>query len=527
MNIETKLTQLVNSRSISKEIIYLRYTNIIGNNIKYEKITKKEMLQQILNFYTEDYNNIVSLCTYKELMLLKEILENNNNLFFEFNYKTYWFSNDKLFARKCLFFKMLINSDFNNLLIFDELVEPIKNALASLNKEELLNKEKIIIPILGFLKTVQGIYIDEFPLKLANAVGFNDVKSLIKYLKNDRLFNFYCKFKGKKIIFEEFNTANEVIKIRSKLSYPFPDEYDLTKYANIFYYNYDINNKKIIELKNNIKNIEFFSYNVFECFLAYLNFGCTGSEIVGILIEEFPYYADKFKEDQHEIIDFASELPCAVLNGFSENEYLEYVSLNNDKRFTYNNNANLSKDDVNKFYKVMYAYLDYTNKRYNINPKINTNNNNLNNASHDDIIKLLDCLWKNIDLLAFELTKTNKYNLNDEEIKIANDFKKSKRGHYLILAYEKGFTLFIDEKYAYKVKGLIEPINNVIRRDLPVFVITTLLEFKGQIIYDGFIFPYNINFPANVINGMVANVANSNIISSFDEIERKDKKWKK
>ena len=220
-------------------------------------------------------------------------------------------------------------------------------------------------------------------------------------------------------------------------------------------------------------------------------------------------------------------MPSAELNGFSTNEYKKLVDLNSEDRYSYNLKANLSKKDVNLFYKVMYAFIDYTNKRYKVNPKINTDNNNLNNATYEDVVKLLNILWGNIDLLSFELIKTNKYNFNDEELKIAKDFVKSKRNKYIIAKFEEDGTIFADDKYLYKVKGLIEPIQNVVGNEPPIFVDATLLEFKGQIIYDGFILPYGISIGKNIKNMLNNELKNTKIINSFDEIARSDKKWLK
>ena len=113
------------------------------------------------------------------------------------------------------------------------------------------------------------------------------------------------------------------------------------------------------------------------------------------------------------------------------------------------------------------------------------------------------------------------------ELKIAKDFVKSKKNKYIVAKFEEDGTIFADDKYLYKVKGLIEPIQNVIGTEPPIFVDATLLEFKGQIIYDGFILPYGISIGKNIKNMLNNELKDTKIINSFDEIARSDKKWLK
>ena len=59
-----------------KEVVYSQFFRIcFPDDVIYEKITRKQMVELIIQQYTPE--NIVDVCTVKELKLLKRIVENN------------------------------------------------------------------------------------------------------------------------------------------------------------------------------------------------------------------------------------------------------------------------------------------------------------------------------------------------------------------------------------------------------------------------------------------------------------------
>ena len=61
-----------------KDYVYDQYTKIVEDFKDYEKITRVKMLDAIYKVYS-DYNNIISLCTTKELKYLEKIIKNQDN----------------------------------------------------------------------------------------------------------------------------------------------------------------------------------------------------------------------------------------------------------------------------------------------------------------------------------------------------------------------------------------------------------------------------------------------------------------
>ena len=66
-----KMIEEVNHKR--KEYVYEEYTKIVDNYKEYDKITKVKMIKTIYEIYS-DYQNIISLCTSRELKYLRSLL---------------------------------------------------------------------------------------------------------------------------------------------------------------------------------------------------------------------------------------------------------------------------------------------------------------------------------------------------------------------------------------------------------------------------------------------------------------------
>ena len=232
-----KFIDTIKKNVYRKVYFYEKYEKIIINPKDYEKITTKKIFEEVIEYYSSNINNVISICTLKELKFLKLLLENGNNLLSSNEYK---FEISELESKLILYVDI-----FNdNICIYEELIETIEKVLDSYDENELEENEKIVIPVLGFLKVVFGIHIDDFPLALINKVGFESKTSFINYLKGNKIFNFYCIYHKKLMISKsrDYSIANTFIKRKKLVKYPFPTNYDLKKYENIFYYDFDIDN---------------------------------------------------------------------------------------------------------------------------------------------------------------------------------------------------------------------------------------------------------------------------------------------
>ena len=67
-----------------KEFVFDLYSRIYPDFKNYDKITKKKMIEKIREFYS-NYNNIIDICTYREIKFLKMVANGEN----DFDYEKY------------------------------------------------------------------------------------------------------------------------------------------------------------------------------------------------------------------------------------------------------------------------------------------------------------------------------------------------------------------------------------------------------------------------------------------------------
>ena len=131
-------------KEFTKEDIYDIY-RVLNVRIKnYDKITRNKMLEVIESEY-EDYHNIISICTLKELTFLKELvakkkikIQNINEL--------------QDFILSNLSSKLLIKLTSDEVTIMDGLENSIKEAITKLDLKDKQHEEDLIIPLLGAMR---------------------------------------------------------------------------------------------------------------------------------------------------------------------------------------------------------------------------------------------------------------------------------------------------------------------------------------------------------------------------------------
>jgi hypothetical protein len=117
----------------------------------------------------------------------------------------------------------------------------------------------------------------------------------------------------------------------------------------------------------------------------------------------------------------------------------------------------------------------------------------------------------------------NPFNLSDCELGIIKSWKNFVKGRFLIVAHLKKYSVFMiteGEQKVYGVLGLYDEIADMMPPLMPMFVETTLLPFKGTIIYCGFMGAYNIRIGSNMRRSIQAEYQQSKrrfgVITSLD-----------
>ncbi|HHD15649.1 MAG TPA: hypothetical protein ENK47_02965 [Euryarchaeota archaeon] len=92
--------------------------------------------------------------------------------------------------------------------------------------------------------------------------------------------------------------------------------------------------------------------------------------------------------------------------------------------------------------------------------------------------------------------------MNDDELEIVSNFNNFIRGKFLIVKYLKKYAVVLSQNedggVPYGVLTLNNSFEDMLGPYLPVLMKTTLLPFKGKIVYDGVINPYNIRFGSGI-----------------------------
>lgn len=158
----------------------------------------------------------------------------------------------------------------------------------------------------------------------------------------------------------------------------------------------------------------------------------------------------------------------------------------------------LSQSDAKLFHKLMDSLLFYANKKLNIIKHCSS----IEEFHKNEIEKTVQ-IRKNVfsdNKLIDEYLKENPNNLSNEEMQILASWKKSLEGEFYLVKYEKELALFLHskEQKVYGVKGITDSFKEKFDGYSPIMIKIRLLPFRGNLIYDGIFFPYQITFGGGI-----------------------------
>ncbi len=464
-------------KAFSKQEIFELYDSVVQNNKKhYHDITKDKMIGAIGEVY-QDYHNIISVCTLKELRFLKTMLTAKN-----FKYEE---TEENDFIINNLEKKLLIKVFKNNVWIMDGLEEVISLAVTKMNVKQIKKWEEIVIPLLGLIK-VMGIE------KLSNIIFlikkvYNVDKELDDYLKNSLLFNYYAFLTDVDddrfvVIYRPYLSYIEELRDLYKRKEPGIKVFNEATLISIFYYDYDKNDKKVSKL------MQCLGYSfIKETINLIALFDSSRTQLKNM--------AEELDLTPAQIDTLINKIPSGCYGGLSKEAYAKDILENKkiEDELTYNyvkqdSRACLSLEDVDLFYKTYSAILEYTNQYYHVNKLKIYKKQNIDPYK---LSLVIDKFYENKEFLIDNFIKENPYKFNDEELEIVHCYKRAYRDIFLIMKYDSSYTLFTVMNKVYMVKGLNAPIDEIILySNLPAPVKTTLLPFKNNIIYDGILNEY-------------------------------------
>ena len=159
---------------------------------------------------------------------------------------------------------------------------------------------------------------------------------------------------------------------------------------------------------------------------------------------------------------------------------------------------NLSQEDAELFFKLMWRLHFYVNHQCLILPNIQSLEDYATQPETNKI-KVRDVLWTRLDLIDTYI-QSNPDGLSAEELAIIAGWRRVVVGSFQIFRHLKKYTVLIGEQsQVYGISGLSVSMEDIFYgRPLPILVQAALLPFRGQIVYDGFLQSYNVFFGGGI-----------------------------
>lgn len=478
---------------LSKELVYEMYESIVYEIKDYDKITRSKMLDEIIKEYDqEDY--LYFICTKKELDFLK--YAKNKKLSKNDIEKYKWEIN--VLNSKGIFSKITYE-------VFEEQKENVLKAL-EYNKKHPKSEEELAILMISRVKVNADILTKAFCSMITSLCNI-DEKGFYAFLSHP-LFHFYCGFYDKYIesldayeefiyyrkyfpILEDLEVARVEYGIAGSIPCDLRDDFDT------FYYGFPIRNEKVKKMCDEIskQKLSRFLFDIID-----------EARVLNNRYELNFLIKDKILDIVNEALD---EMPCAAMNGFTPKQYKEEKEKESLLEIKFpkipQNNAHLSKNAADEFYKLYFALLEYVNKKHNIEPELKKIYKQ-EQLEPRQLIPINKYLWEHKEELD-NFINENPYNFNEEELNNIKEFKSTiKSAHFIVTGFQREYTEILSEDgKLYMIKGIRSDLDEILNpNDLPLVISTTLLMFKNKIIYNGLIEETTIKF-GNDIKQVILN----------------------
>lgn len=292
-----------------KESVYSQFFRIcFPDDVIYEKITRKQMVELIIQQYTPE--NIVDVCTVKELKLLKRIVENN--------YKEVDI-HSMPFEKVALYRKYLLFEDE----IPDELKESVVEALKLVDFDLKEKQDEPLLCLIGFIRSCGAI--DPMVVQMqAQKYGLD-----LRNLETNPLFNFWTYYTfdylmpddtyGEAILYYDSIPYMDVIA-NTRLDYELmaPVFLKPESYLSIFYNGYDDTDPDVHALFDHLKKSEdVFDFLKMERILECIE-SCRMTEHLITIFPKLEQFDPKTKELFKNAI---YKMPMPYLTGMTLQRY--------------------------------------------------------------------------------------------------------------------------------------------------------------------------------------------------------------
>lgn len=160
----------------------------------------------------------------------------------------------------------------------------------------------------------------------------------------------------------------------------------------------------------------------------------------------------------------------------------------------------LAPAEAQLFFKLFFGLLAYANRQLRVAPNLHTADD-VRKIGSAHVIKIRNALYAHPNLIG-RFVAENPEQFTPEELNLVAGWQHRVSGDLYLMRYLKRYAVLMPAKKAkhlYGVLGLYDSFDVMVRgQPLPVLFKTTLLPFKGQIIYDGLLETYSISFGAGI-----------------------------
>jgi len=184
----------------------------------------------------------------------------------------------------------------------------------------------------------------------------------------------------------------------------------------------------------------------------------------------------------------------------------------------------LEKKEIDELFKLHKSLMFFVNKKKNLIKGISSISE-FKGASTEKVVRLRNAVVKDPTLID-SFIQENPFKFTNEELKTIESWKEGISDTFYIVKYEKETTFFYhpDTQKCYGVLSLYDPLEDLLGPYLPRTVETWLIPYKGRIIYDGLIVPYNIVFGKSFQKNLQAEygetIVKHGVLTSFSPQER-------
>jgi hypothetical protein len=160
----------------------------------------------------------------------------------------------------------------------------------------------------------------------------------------------------------------------------------------------------------------------------------------------------------------------------------------------------LSLEDVDQFFRLHRSLMFFVNRRLEVIDEEIETPEEYSGLSPEARLKVHRAFLDHMELIdAFGAE--NPFEFDEADLEIVWSWKHLVSGTFYVLRYLKTYTVFLSSTepvVAYGVLALFNSFEELIGPDLPRMIKTTLLPFKGRIVYDGLFTGYNVTFGAGI-----------------------------